>query len=106
MSNIIYRGESKALVFTLTNDGGVPANLTGAVATFRLSKAFGVAPEITKVGSITTPLLGKVTVILDEADTEDLNAQPYIYELVIEKDGNTIVSSQGTINILSSLLES
>jgi hypothetical protein len=105
MSNIIYRGESKALVFTLTDDGGTPAILTAAVATFRLAKSFGVAPVAVKVGAIPAPLTGKVTVILDEADTEDLDAVPHIYELVIEKDGNTVVSSQGTIYILNSILE-
>jgi hypothetical protein len=105
MANIIYRGESKVLVFTLTDDGGSPANLTGAVATFRLAKSFGVTPLITRSGSIPTPLTGKVTVLLDEADTDDLEAIPHIYELVVEINGDTYVSSQGTIYILKSILE-
>ena len=105
MANTIYRGESKALVFTITQDNGAAANLTGAVATFRMATSFGAAPVVVKSGSIPTPLLGKITVLLDEADTEDLDAQPHIYELVIEKDGNTVISSQGTIHILSSILE-
>jgi hypothetical protein len=103
MANTIYRGESKALVFTLTDDGGTPANLTGAVATFRLAKSFGVAPLITKSGSIPAPLTGKVTVLLDEVDTEDLEFGPHIYELVVVKDGDTYVSSQGTIDILQAV---
>jgi hypothetical protein len=106
MSNIIYRGESKDLLFSIKNANGQPANLLGASATFRFGSSFGSTFLFSKVGVLTNPVGGVINVFIDEADTQDLSAGPYIYELVIELDGNTTVASQGTINILSSLLES
>jgi hypothetical protein len=104
MSNIIYKGESKSLQFSIKNSNGHPANLAGGVATWRLAATFTSATLLTKAGVVTNAAGGIVTVALDEVDTDALNVGKYIYELVLEIDGSTIVAAQGTIDILSALL--
>lgn len=104
MSNVIYKGESKTLQFSIKNSNGLPANITGGLPTWRLADNFVSPTLITKVGVITNPVGGIITVALDEVDTDALDAGKYIYELVLEIDGSTVVVAQGTIDILSALL--
>lgn len=105
MANVIYRGESKDILFQIKNANGQPANILGAVATFRMTKGYATPASITKVASLTNPAVGVINVFIDEADTDDLELGPYLYELVIELDGNTTVAAQGTIHVLYSILE-
>lgn len=105
MANIIYRGEDKIIAFNITTSAGLIANLTGAVATFRMNNVFTAAASITKACDIPAPLTGAVFVTLEDSDTAPLEAGKYIYELEITQDGSTTVASQGTIDILSSLIE-
>lgn len=103
MSNIIYRGESKTLQFTIKNANGTAANLTGGSATWRLASSLTATASITKSGVLTNPAGGIVTVLLDEVDTQPIAAGKWIYELLVLLDGNTIVASQGTIDVLEGL---
>lgn len=105
MSNIIYRGEDKIIAFNIKTSAGLIANLTGAVATFRMGPTFVIAPPTTKPGDIPAPLTGTVFITLDETETAALESGKYIYELEITQDGATTVAAQGTIDILSSLVE-
>lgn len=105
MSNIIFRGESKDLLFNILTSAGQPANVEGSTVSFRLAENFGAAPKIVKTATLTSPISGIVNVFLSEADTAGLSAVPHIFELVVLLDGNTYVASQGTINILNSVLE-
>lgn len=103
MANIIYRGESKTLQYTVKNANGTAANLTGGSATWRLASSLTGALSITKAATLTNPAGGIVTVVLDEVDTSPIAAGKYIAELLILLDGNTIVASQGTIDMLEGL---
>lgn len=103
MANVIYIGESKSLLFTIKNANGTAANLTGATATWRLASNFTAAAIITRAGVVSNPVGGIVVVNLDEVDTVGLQPDKYIHELVILLDGNTIVASTGTIDVLRSV---
>lgn len=103
MSNVLYVGESKTLQFSIKNPNGSASNLTGGTATWRLAESFVSTPLIVKNAVVSNPAGGIVTVNLDEVDTQGLAAGKYIFELLILIDGNTIVASQGTIDVLSAL---
>ena len=105
MANIIYRGEDKVIPFNIKTSAGLIANLTGAVATFRLGLSFNALPLITQVCDIPAPLTGAVFVTLSEVQTAALAYGPHIYELEITQDGATTVAAQGTIDVLGSLVE-
>lgn len=103
----MYQGDTKSLVFTVTDDAGAPKNITGATVRWVLQRWVTDSTPILDKGvgtgiALTTPLSGVLTVTLTPADTLALQGD-FWHELEIT-DTSTNVStvSTGQITILPS----
>lgn len=80
-----FRGEDKAIVFTIKNTNGAAIDITGWTMSFRMASALWGTAVITKTPTLTTPASGICTVNLASADTsgltQDGNSTTYYYTL-------------------------
>lgn len=118
-------GDDTAIVFTIVAADALPAvpvNLTGATVTFRVRSrnccgsrrdygfscgCCGSAAIEKSVGAgivLTTPASGILTVTLSEADTAQMCAGLYAWQLRITLAAASVVRASGTL-ILDSLIE-
>lgn len=96
-----FRGEDKALVFTVKDLNGNAINITGWTITFRMGTAQFGGATITKSATLTTPATGICTVNLVAADTvnlaQDGNPTTYYYTLRRTDVGAVTVLAYGHI---------
>jgi hypothetical protein len=104
----MYQGDTKSLVFTVTDDAGAPKNITGALVRWVLQRwPTDTTPVLDKnVGAgitLTTPLSGILTVALAPADTLTLEGD-YVHELeVTDTSTNVSTVAVGSMTILRSM---
>lgn len=83
----IEQGATFNLEFLYQDDSGTPINLTGMTARMQLRRQYNSPDPLiiltTENGRITiTPLLGKINLIINASDTEDLTGSG-VYDLEI-----------------------
>lgn len=98
---LIYQGETKSLIFTITNINGITKDMTNGNAKFVLIKGGETKLEKTIDDGIIINN-DKVTILFEEKDTSSKIGQ-FGYELrLIDTNGISIVSAIGNITILKS----
>ena len=97
----IYQGETKSLIFTITNTNGTVKDMTNGNAEFVLTK--GGVVKLKKTASNGIAINNdKVTILFEEEDTSSKIGQ-FSYELrLIDLNGISVVSAIGNIIILKS----
>ena len=89
----MYRGDTKSINLTVTDDDGVAVDLTGAEVWLTLKSAVTEAdPGVLqkKVTSHTTPLEGKTSITIDPADTDSVSPDDYLYDIQLKQAAGTI----------------
>lgn len=104
-----FRGEDKALVFTIKDAGGAVINITGWTIGFRMSQSQWGAASIIKAATLTTPASGICTVTLSSGDTSSLtqDGQPttYYYTLRRTDTGSRTELAYGQIIIFDTFTD-
>lgn len=119
----LYRGKSKDLQFTITDDGtatGTAKNLTGATLTWSMARTVNNSALLTKASalaseiSITSPASGGIAVVhIDPGDTLSTTNFPasedgvkYYHELVVvDSASDETVVATGTITFKEALID-
>jgi hypothetical protein len=104
-----FQGEDKALLDTIyQSDGTTVQNVTGWAISFMVKKhatdsdANAKITKTTAAGGIvlTAPLSGLITITLTKADTVNLPADSYAYEVKRTDVGSGTVLTQGKLTLL------
>jgi hypothetical protein len=103
-----FQGEDKALLDTIyQSDGTTVQNVTGWAISFMVKKhatdsdANAKITKTTAAGGIvlTAPLSGLITITLTKADTANLPADSYPYEVKRTDDGSETVLTEGRLTL-------
>lgn len=101
----VIRGDTRRYEITVTDDAGLPVDLSGASVYFTVRKKYSSGANDTdavfqkEVGggiTITDGSAGVVALVIDPADTRALPASLFLYDLqVITGAGDTITAALG-----------
>jgi len=117
LSTEIYQGNRRDLIFTVRDEGGSSAkDITGMTATFAISRTNdeGVplkTPVVDHSSSDASPQVvitdyvnGIVEVAILQADTENLAAGEYYFELELtDVSSNSVVVATGTLTVYTNV---
>lgn len=99
---VMYAGDTKNLVITVTDISGAIINLTGAIVKWKLTYSNGTIYKDTTGGgvTITSPTTGVFTVKLNSIDTSSLSGNFLHGAELIDSSGNvsTILAGIASIN--------
>lgn len=109
MSITMFQGDTKVLVFTVSQGSGT-ADLTDAAIRWQLAKSVSKEALVEKsVGSgitITDAAGGVFEVLLEPEDTEALSAGAYYYEAeVTDGDDNVSTVATGALTLTRTLIK-
>lgn len=107
----VNKGVDNVLLFEFINQEQKPVNITGSTFVFRLLNQAGDELFVEKNMEILSAPLGRVKVVLDPADTDDIVAQPGSYSIQ-RTQGNYVqavfvddnAGARGNCNIVDSVL--
>lgn len=101
----IFAGENKQLNFTITDESGEAADISGSAAVWVLARISGepnILVQKTIAGGGITINQNVFSVLLDDVDTDILNGK-YRHELRMQKDGAESVLAIGQVIVYPSL---
>jgi len=89
----MYRGDTKTINLTITDEDGGAVNLTGAEVWLTVKAAVadpdpGILQK--KVTTHVLPLEGKTSVTIDPADTDSVAPADYLYDVQLKQSGGII----------------
>src|SRR5688572_22316142 len=96
----IIRGDTRNIDVTFyESDGTTPIDLTGGTVYFTVNSSNDPADDTTAaiskdVTDHTAPTLGTTRITLDPADTEDLTAGTYYYDVQLKDADDNVVSTK------------
>lgn len=107
----VNKGVDNVLLFEFINQEQKPVNITGSTFVFRLLNQAGDELFVEKNMEILSAPLGRVKVVLNPADTDDIIAQPGSYSIQ-RSQGNYVqavfvddnAGARGNCNIVDSIL--
>ena len=99
----MYAGDDKTLTISITDADGAPVNVSTATSIRYGVFRGGTLVFVKDLDDGVTVASSTVTVVLDAADTVDLDGL-YAHELEIIMDGNTTTALQGHVTIQHSFL--
>jgi len=107
----INKGVDNVLLFEFINQDQKPVNITGSTFRFRLLNQAGDRQLVEKTMTVLSTTLGRVKVVLDTADTDNIVAQPASYSIErIQGDYQQAVfvddnaGARGYANVVDSVL--
>lgn len=91
VSNLyIDQGTTYSVTITVTNDAGTARNLTGYTARSQLRKSYYTTSNTTFTVSINNPSEGEIDLSLSAAQTANIKAGRYVYDVELVSNTNTI----------------
>lgn len=77
----VPRGSNKVIALVVVDQDGNPVDLTGSTVTLTVRTALGTAVALSKTATFSDPVTGRAEVNLVPADTVDLTAGSYTYDV-------------------------
>ncbi len=103
----VYRGDDKTWKITFKDANQNPIDITGATVWFTVKEnATDTDPQAVIQKQITThtvPLQGETELILVPADTQNLEATDYEYDMQLVTGGKVTTFMRGTFNVLQDI---
>lgn len=93
---LFHTGTDFAQIFTLADDGGA-FNLTGYTAMSKFKKNAGSTSSTSFLASIIDATGGKIRLSLTSAQTAEVKAGRYYYDLYLHKDGENTRVIEGDV---------
>jgi hypothetical protein len=97
----LEQGADFNMSITLDDVGGGTFNLVNFIATSQMRKSY-YSSNATATFSVSTggdPSLGTITLSLDSANTANINAGRYVYDVYINNDDGRIRVLEGIVNV-------
>jgi len=101
----LEQGSNYFTTITLDDVNGVAFNLTGYQAKSQIKKSYYSANTTANFTiTISAPTTGAITLSLNSANTANIAAGRYVYDVVIKDSANTVTRVlEGIVNILPSV---
>lgn len=98
----IEQGTTFTTTITLDDVYGVPYDLTGVVAKGQIKKSYySTNPTASFIININNPVDGVINLTLPAANTANISAGRYLYDVAIKDTANTVTRVlEGTVNVL------
>jgi hypothetical protein len=97
----LEQGANFNMSITLDDVAGSTFNLVNYSATSQMRKSY-YSSNATATFSVSTgadPSLGTITISLDSANTSNINAGRYVYDVYINNESNRIRVLEGIVNV-------
>jgi hypothetical protein len=98
----LEQGTSFVTTITIDDVYGIPYDLTNNIAKSQIRKSYySTVPTADFIISIPVPTNGTITLSLNSAQTSNIAAGRYVYDVVIKNNANTVTRVlEGIVNVL------